>query len=212
MIATHTPVFRSLAGLVLLLVVLDGCSTKTPEPAPPVPAAPIPLFPPQEALTGGDFSGFAEANKKTLETCDSDDGCATALFNLGVVHAYPPAPIYNQSEALKYFRELIARYPDSPWASQAKFWVELLRKTVAFEKDRRQLRKEIKARKSDIEELNEQIRRSRDIDSEIDQKEQEQLRQEIKERESAIEELSEQIRRSRDIDSEIDRKERELLK
>jgi hypothetical protein len=208
----HTLDFKILAELLLLLLVLAGCPAKAPEPAPPVPPVAVPLFPPRDAVTSGDYSGFVEANKKALEACDSDDGCATALFNLGVVHAYPPAPIYNQSEALRYFGKLIDRYPDSPWAFQAKFWVELLKKTVASEKSRRQLRKEINARKSEIKELNEQARRSRDIDSETAQKEREVLRNEIKAREAALEELNRQIRRSRDIDSEIDKKERELLK
>ncbi len=207
----HTAVFKIFAGLLPLLV-LAGCPAKAPEPGPPVPSVAVPLFPPREAVTSGDYKGFEAANRKALEACDSDDACATALFNLGAVYAYPPAPVYNQSEALKVFGKLIERYPDHPWACQAKFWVELLKKTVAFEKSRRQLRKEVKARKSDIKELNERIRRFRDIDSETAQKERNELRKEIESKESAIKELNEQIRRSREIDSEIDRKERELLK
>jgi hypothetical protein len=173
----HKLVFKTIAKLLLLLL-LAGCSAKASQPDVPAPAPTIavPLFPPGEAVNSGDHSGFAAANKEALKGCDSDDGCATALFNLGVIHAYPPAPCYNQAEALKYFGALIRKYPNSPRACQAKVWLELLKKTVASEKSRRQLQQEIDAGKSAIEGLNEQIRRSRQIDSEIDRKERELLK------------------------------------
>lgn len=98
-------------------------------------------------------------NKQMLERCGKGTGCEVALFNLGFVHAYPQSPYRDPTKALHYFDELRKKYPQSPWAAQGQAWVGLIQ--------------EIRTRETTIRSLRVQLKRSRDIDIEMEKKERE---------------------------------------
>jgi hypothetical protein len=165
--------WRMLAAAISFLFIF-GCA-----PAPvvlPTPPPPLPAFPPQRAMETGDYAGFLAENQQALQACNTESPCAVALFNVGFLHAYPNSPYYNQVKGLKYFEELIQKYPQSPWAFQAKAWTDIMKQSVASENKRRRLLKEMKSKDAAINDLKRQIKRSREIDMKIEQKERELLK------------------------------------
>lgn len=178
-----------------LLFLLFACTSKQVVDVPEVvpPSLSVLSFPPQKAMESGDYGGFLATNEKALKECGEAGQCEIALFNLGFVHAYSKSSHYNPSKALRYFQELVKKYPQSPWAFQARAWIDLIKKSIASENVLRRLKDELKSKDSAIDELQD-------------------LKEVLKSRESAINELQERMRRSRDIDVEIDQRERYLLK
>jgi hypothetical protein len=183
-------------GLPLLMLILAGCSSPALNYVQPELIIVAPVFPPQEVMESGNYEAFLQENETALQECKDDVQCAIAMFNLGFIHAYPKSPQHNRSKGLEYFEQLIAKYPQSPWAIQAKAWTELVKKTISLEASQNRLKGQIRAKGTTIKELQKQIEQSREVDLEIDKKEKE---------------LQKQIERSRQIDIEMDRRERELL-
>ena len=162
-----------LAGLLALLLLMGCGAQKQKVIAPPPP--PFSSFPPQKAMESGDYAGFIEENLSKLKKCSGQGECDVALFSLGFLHAYSGSGHYSPRKALYYFNELVATYPQSPWAFQAKGWTDVLGKSIAFEAQCRQLKGKLKTRNTAIGELQKQMERSRDIDVEMDRKERELL-------------------------------------
>jgi hypothetical protein len=185
-----------LCCLPLVILVMAGCSSPPLNHDKQVPQVVLPIFPPQEVMQGGDYAAFLEKNQAVLKECQDDAQCAMALFNIGFVYAYPQSPHYHQARGQKVFEELIQKYPQSPWALEAKAWTELVKKSIVSETNRNRLKGKIKSKESTIKELQKQIEQAREMDTEIDRREKE---------------LQKMIERSRQIDMEMDRKERELL-
>lgn len=144
-----------------------------------------PLFAPQSAIQSGNYREFLEENQKLLLQCQLSNSCETPLFNIGVVHGYSKSPFYDRAKALHYFGQLVREHPDSPLAYEARVWIDLIEQVSASEKKRLRLQGLIKSKKAaieskeqdlrakdaTIEDLREQIQRSRDIDLEIGEKE-----------------------------------------
>jgi hypothetical protein len=158
----------------IALFFLWGCA-RAPVVIPP-PPPPLPVFPPQQAMETGDYAGFLAENQKALDDCNEKSLCEVPLFNLGFVYAYPKSPFYDQAKGLPYFEELIQKYPQSPWAFQATAWIDIMKKNITTEDKRRRLQGEMKSKNAAINELKQQIKRSREIDLKIEQKERELLK------------------------------------
>jgi hypothetical protein len=158
----------------LALLFFWGC-TRAPVVIPPA-LPPPPAFPPQKVMESGDYAGFLAENQKGLEECGEKSLCEVPFFNLGFIYAYPKSPYYDPSKGLPYFEELIQKHPQSPWAFQATAWIEIMKKNLTSEDQRRRLQGEMKSKNAAINELKEQIKRSREIDLKIEQKERELLK------------------------------------
>jgi hypothetical protein len=133
-------------------------------------------FPPQRVMEDGNYIRFLTENRQRLEHCGDGAECEVALFNLGFVHAYPPSPYHDPGKALRYFDELIKKYPQTPWAFQGRAWRALLTTNLTSEEKRRRLQADLRSKDSTIRTLRTQLGRSREIDIEIDKKERELLR------------------------------------
>ena len=164
-------------------------------------------------MQGGDYVGFLKASQAALAECKDDDQCAIARFSIAFVYAYPSSPYYDLVLGLHYFNDLILKYPQSPWALQAKAWTAFMKESIASEKSKYQLKTRIKSKETTIKDLHKQIEQFEDNEETIKdlQKRIEQskgVEPKIDKREKELEKL---IERSRQIDIEMDRKERELL-
>ena len=158
----------------LVLLAVWGC-TRAPVVIPPSPP-PLPAFPPQQVMESGDYAGFLAENQKALEECGGQNLCEVPLFNLCFIHAYPKSPFYDPGKGLACFEELIHKYPQSPWAFQAIAWTDIMKKSLTSEDKRRRLQGEMKSKNAAINELKQQLKRSREIDLKIEQKERELLK------------------------------------
>jgi len=152
------------------VLMLAGCASL------PSPDKARGAFPPQQVMEDGNYARFLAENRQQLKHCGDGAGCEVALFNLGFVHAYPPSPYHDPGKALRYFDELTKKYPQTPWAFQARAWRALLTTNLAAEEKRRRLQAELRSKDSTIRTLRTQLGRSREIDIEIDKKERELLR------------------------------------
>jgi len=184
---TYANRIRSLLATVFLLfgaIGLVGCAQKLQQVE-----VREPLFAPQSAIQSGEYRAFLEENQKLLLQCPLSNSCEAPLFNIGVVHAYSKSPFYDRSKALHYFDQLARDYPHSPLAYEAMVWIDLIEQVRALEQKRLRLQSQIKSKKAavkskeqdlrvkdaTIEDLRQQIKRSRDIDLEIGEKEREIL-------------------------------------
>jgi hypothetical protein len=173
---------RSIPGVIaalLLVVSFCGCAEKTVSP-PVVPPEVklVPAFPPQKVMASGDYEGFLAQNQKAVRECDGGSACDEALFNLGFLYSYPRSPYYSQAKGLEYLDRLVQQYPQSVWAFQARAWSEIIRRGMTTHKDKKQkdLQKELKSRDAAINDLQQKIDRSREIDLEAERKERELLK------------------------------------
>ncbi len=207
---------RVLIGLLPMVVLIlgGGCALFSKKQEQPAPVVVLPIFPPQEVMQNGDYAGFLRANQAALAECKNDDQCAIAIFGIAFVYAYPPSPYYNSSIGLHYFNDLIQKYPQSPWALQAKAWSVFMKKSISSEKSQSKLKTKIRSKETAIKDLHKQIEQFeenevtiKDLQKQIEQSK--EVDPEIDKREKELEKL---IERSRQIDIEMDRKERELLR
>jgi hypothetical protein len=202
----------------VFLMMGGGCALFSQKQEPQAPIIVLPIFPPQEVMQNGDYTGFLRESQAALAECKDDDRCAIAIFGIAFVYAYPGSPYYDLMLGLHYFNDLVSKYPNTPWALQAKVWSEFMKKSIASEKSKHQLKNAIKTKETTIKDLSKQIEHFeeneaniRDLEKRIGQSkgtESEIDKREIDKREKELEKL---IERSRQIDIEMDRKERELL-
>ncbi len=187
-----------------------GCAIRgyfSEKPAVQPPS--MPVFPPQKAIQSGDYAGFLAQNEAVSKNCQESEECAEALFNIAFAHVYSPSPFYNVAKGQKRLEELILKHPDSPWAYQARVWMDLIRKSLSSATKTRKLQKEVKSKQGVISDLKKQMEQS-----EVDGSEEDRLRleEEIKTRDATIEEMNKQLQRYRQIDEEMEQRERELFR
>jgi hypothetical protein len=184
--------FNILAFALLLPLGLVNCTSRAVSSGKP-PG----LFPPQVLLEHGDYSRFVVDNQQALAQCTEAAVCATALFNLGFVHAYPSSPLYDATRALQYLHTLHARYPQTPWAVQGQVWSAFIHDKLALEEAQRRLQATLHTLQTDVQTLHTDLQA---------------LQAGLRAREATIRSLQARLKRSRDIDLRIEKKERELLR
>lgn len=116
----------------------------------------------QNFLAQGDYEGSLKENQKALSLSGDRPPGDEAIFNMGLIYAHSGNPRKDYPRALSYFRRLLKEYPQSPLVEQAKIWVGVL---------------EANDRLSQVnEKLNEIIKKSQQVDIEIEQKKREKER------------------------------------
>jgi hypothetical protein len=195
-----------LGGGIGVFLVLSGCGVHFSRSSI--------IFPPQIVMKNGNYKEFLVKNEERVEECregiDNDSGnrehkhrrrvqekeieraaCDESLFNLGFVYAYPESPYQDWRTALPYFDELIATYPESPWAFQGLAWITLVEGWWAA------LEKEGAISEEKQERLRDDLLRSR---------------AQLRSREATIRTLQGQLQRLRELDIQMEKRERELLR
>ncbi len=86
-----------------------------------------------------------------------------ALFDMGVLYTYPDYPKKSYYRALKYFRQLLTDFPETPLKEEAKAWVEALNRVILNENKVKELEEKIAA-------YQEQINALKEIDIRIEEK------------------------------------------
>lgn len=108
----------------------------------------------QERLAGGDFDGSLEENQRVLALANGSQA-DEALFNIGLLYAHFGNPKKDYQKSLASFRKLVKDHPQSPLVEQAKIWSGVLEA---------------------MEKLNEVIKKSKQVDIEIEEKKRDQQR------------------------------------
>ena len=110
-------------------------------------------------LAHGDYEGALRENQKILVMYDSTPPGDEALFNTGLIYAHSGNPKRDYQKSLDQFKRLVKVFPQSPFAQQGKIWIGIIQENERL--------------KRDVEELNKSLRRSKQVDIEIDEKKKE---------------------------------------
>jgi tetratricopeptide (TPR) repeat protein len=148
-------------------------------------------------LQQGDFNGSLRAFETVAAIAQDQPPGDAANYHMGLVFAHWQNPKRDRAKAMAAFSRVIARFPDSPWAGQAKIWIGVL---------------------SEAEESKQEIERSKQL-LETSRQEAERSRQEAERSRQAAEKSKQEIERtiqilekSRQVDIEIEQKRRERVK
>ena len=117
----------------------------------------------EELQEQGNFSGALAANQTILSAPDDELPKDAALYNIGVIYAHYKNPDRNYKKAVRAFKKLLHKYPDSPLLEQSKVWVETLQKIENLESTNESL-------ELNIECLEETIENLKKVDTDIEQK------------------------------------------
>ena len=170
----HRKVRSILYGILVLTLLPLGLASCTARPLSFGPR--YATFPPQAVMEHGNYRRFVTENQQTLEQCKRETVCATALFNLSFAYAYAQSPYYDPAKALQYLDILHKRHPQTPLAFQGQIWKAFLHEKLVLEEAQSRLQAGLRSREATIRNLQGRLKRSRDIDLQIEQKERELLR------------------------------------
>jgi len=141
-------------------------------------------------LQQGDFDGSLKAFETVAAIAQDQPPADAANYHMGLVYAHWQNPKRDRPKAIGAFSRVVARFPDSPWAGQAKIWIGVL---------------------SEGEESKQEIERSKQL-LEKSRQEAERSRQAAEKSKQEIERAKQILEKSRQVDIEIEQKRRERVK
>ena len=114
-------------------------------------------------LREGNYDGALELYSEVYENYREESPGDRALFDMGLIWAYPDNPKMNYDKALKYFRQVLQDYPNSALKDEARAWTETIYKVFLYES-------KIKDLEGEIISYREQISALKEIDIGIEEK------------------------------------------
>ena len=85
------------------------------------------LFRSKKLLAQGDYEGALRENQTVIFLSGHQPPEDEALFNMGLICAYPGNPRKDYGKSLGFFKKLAADYPQTPWGEQGKIWMGVLK-------------------------------------------------------------------------------------
>ncbi len=113
----------------------------------------------QKLFNQGNYEASLKENQKVLSLYDHVPPGDEALFNAAVIYAHYGYPKRDCQKSIDHFKRLVKVFPQSPLLGQAKIWIEILQENERLNRE--------------IEELNKAIKKSKQIDIELDEKKRE---------------------------------------
>ena len=113
----------------------------------------------QKLLDQGDYEGSLKENQKVLSLYGNVPPGDEALFNMGLIYTHYGYPKRDYQKPLDYFKRLIKVFPQSPLVGYSKIWIGILQENERLNME--------------IEELKKTIKKSKQVDIEIDEKKKE---------------------------------------
>ena len=154
---------------------------------PKLPQENIELIQAKKFMIHGNYKAALEKNQKILRTYPEIKD--EALFQIGLIYAHPKNPDKNYEKSLKYFQEIIKKFPKSHLRNQAKIWILVLQDIIKKDKKIKEqnekikilmqkifkLEKESKIKDEKIKDLKKQIEKLKEIDLTIEEKKRKSL-------------------------------------
>lgn len=133
------------------------------------------------SFSGGDFLTSLKKSQEMLNRFPQKYG-SHALYMMGLIYANPEYTYVNYEISIHFFKKLVKEYPDSVFKDKAKIWIWLLNQNMDYaekvdKKNKRNafLENELKTEKKEIINLQNQIKRLKEIDLGIEEKKREAL-------------------------------------
>jgi tetratricopeptide (TPR) repeat protein len=114
-------------------------------------------------MSKGNYDGALKVYEEVSRKYPRDSPGDRALFDMGILWAYPDNPERNYEKAVKSFRRLLYYYPQSPLRDEARAWTEALDRLIGSEG-------KIKSLEEKIISYKEQINALKEIDIGIEEK------------------------------------------
>ncbi|MCJ7538298.1 MAG: hypothetical protein MUO88_01410 [Desulfobacterales bacterium] len=133
------------------------------------------------SFSGGDFLTSLKKSQEMLNRFPQKYG-GHALYMMGLIYANPEYTYVNYEISIHFFKKLVKEYPKSVFKDKAKIWIWLLNQNMDYaekidKKNKRNafLENELKTEKKEIINLQNQIKRLKEIDLGIEEKKREAL-------------------------------------
>jgi len=133
------------------------------------------------SFSGGDFLTSLKKSQEMLNRFPQKYG-DHALYMMGLIYANPEYTYVNYGISIHFFKKLVKEYSESAFKNKAKIWIWLLNQNMDYaeridKKNKRNafLEKKLRAEKKQIINLQNQIKRLKEIDLGIEKKKREAL-------------------------------------
>jgi len=133
------------------------------------------------SFSSGDFLTSLKKNQEMLNRFPQKYG-SHALYMMGLIYANPEYTYVNYDISIHFFKKLVKEYPESVFKDKAKIWIWLLNQNMDYaEKNDKKnkridlLENELKTGKKEIINLQNQIKRLKEIDLGIEEQKREAL-------------------------------------
>ncbi|MBW2490784.1 MAG: hypothetical protein JRE65_06530 [Deltaproteobacteria bacterium] len=133
------------------------------------------------SFSSGDFSTSLEKNQEMLNRFPQQYG-EHALYIMGLIYANPEYTYVNYDMSIQFFNKHVKEYPKSIFTKKKKIWIRLLNQNIDYaekmdEKNKRIafLENKLETEKKEIINLQNQIKRLKEIDLGIEKKKRESL-------------------------------------
>ncbi|MGH7770620.1 MAG: hypothetical protein ACREQA_00100 [Candidatus Binatia bacterium] len=137
----------------------------------------------QKLLAQEDYEGSLKENQKVVSLSGDKPPGDQAIFNMGLMYTHNGNPKKDYRRALDFFRKLMEDYPQSPLIEQAKIWVGVLeaheklgQENEKLSQENEKLSQANEKLSQANEKLNEVIKKSKQVDIEIEEKKREKTR------------------------------------
>jgi len=162
----------------LLLLAATACSTGRPFPwggaesrDPGEARAAVQLIAHADDLArSGQTRAALAAYERVLREHPGDPVAAAALYALGRLQADPAGGLRNYRAAQRAFARLLADYPESRWAAEARTWQALIGDLLAREVETARLKEEAARLKDEAARLRTQIEHLRRTDLDLERR------------------------------------------
>ena len=135
----------------------------------------------RSSFEGGDFLTSLKINREILYRFPQKYG-DHALYMMGLIYANPEYTYVNYEISIHFFKKLVKEYSESAFKNKAKIWIWLLNQNMDYAEriDKKNKRnafseKKLRAEKKQIINLQNQIKRLKEIDLGIEKKKREAL-------------------------------------
>ncbi|MBN1903624.1 MAG: hypothetical protein JW927_00855 [Deltaproteobacteria bacterium] len=136
-----------------------------------------PMEPAREMIKNGDYSGALKEYNEIFKRYPKKSPGDRALFEMGILFAYPDNPKRDSSRAAGYFKWLVRDFPESPLIRESLAWIDALKRITENEERIKALLEKNSAFQEQINDLEkknrvyeEQIRALKEIDIGIEEK------------------------------------------
>ena len=133
------------------------------------------------SFSSGDFLTSLKKNQEMLNRFPQKYG-EHALYMMGLIYANPGYTYVNYDISIHFFEKLVKEYPESVFKNKAETWISLLNQNMDYaekvdKKNKRidLLENELETEKKEIINLQNQIKRLKEIDLGIEEKKREAL-------------------------------------
>jgi outer membrane protein assembly factor BamD (BamD/ComL family) len=152
-------------------------------------------------LVLGDYDGSLKAFERVAMAARDKPPADVAVYKMGVVYAHPDNPKRDLQKAMSALSQVVASFPASACAEQARTWIRVLRDAEDSKEKAEKSLQAVERSQLELEQNRQTVERSR--------QEIERSRLELEKTRQEIEKTRQVIEKSKQVDIEIDQKRRD---